>query len=96
MLQFLIPYVFSPPVVQQFQEYADPEEVGEENKRRSGAGLKDEEKVLLPLEEDVLGDNLGLPMVVVLTKVIRWSSRGWAIHLFSCSLRPSLHRPSFI
>lgn len=58
-------------VARQFQEYVDPEEaVSDENKRRSGAGIKDEEKVLLPLDEDVLVDNLGLPMVVVVTKVI--------------------------
>ncbi|KAK3751295.1 hypothetical protein QZH41_012196 [Actinostola sp. cb2023] len=55
-------------IVKQFQEYVDPDEAGEENKRRSGSGLKDEEKVLLPLEENVLVDNLGLPVVVVVSK----------------------------
>ncbi|KXJ23784.1 Cytoplasmic dynein 1 light intermediate chain 2 [Exaiptasia diaphana] len=55
-------------IAKQFQEYMDPDEAGsDDNKRRSGAGLS-EEKVLLPLEEDVLVDNLGLPVVVVVTK----------------------------
>ena len=53
-------------VVRQFQEYADPEEAGED-KRRSG--IKDEDKVLLPLDENVLTDNLGLQMVIVVSKV---------------------------
>ena len=53
-------------VVRQFQEYADPEEGGED-KRRSLT--RDEEKVLLPLDESVLTDNLGLQMVVIVTKV---------------------------
>jgi len=38
-----------------------------EDKRRSG--IKDEDKVLLPLDENVLTDNLGIPVVVVVTKV---------------------------
>lgn len=62
-------------VAKQFQEYMDPDEVGsDENKRRSGAGLN-EEKVLFPLEEDVLVDNLGLPVVVVVTKVSSYRCR---------------------
>ena len=50
-----------------FQEYLEPDETVEDRRR---SGIKDEDKVLLPLDENVLSDNLGLPMVVVLTKVI--------------------------
>ena len=49
-----------------FQEYVEPDETVEDRRR---SGIKDEDKVLLPLDENVLSDNLGLPMVVVLTKV---------------------------
>ena len=55
------------PVVQQFQEYVEPEEGVNPAPRRGG---KDEEKVLLPLGETTLTNNLGIPLVVVLTKVI--------------------------
>lgn len=52
--------------MRQFQEYAEPDETTEDRRR---SGIKDEDKVLLPLDENVLTDNLGLPMVVVVTKV---------------------------
>ena len=44
----------------------EPDESTEDRRR---SGIKDEDKVLLPLDENVLTDNLGLPMVVVVTKV---------------------------
>jgi hypothetical protein len=50
-------------VTKQFQEYLDPEQ-GEEKKIRS-----EEDDVVLPLDPDVLTDNLGFPIVVVCTKV---------------------------
>ena len=53
-------------VVRQFQEYAEPDEPTEDRRR---SGIKDEDKVLLPLDENVLTDNLGIPVVVVVTKV---------------------------
>ncbi|EDO45956.1 predicted protein, partial [Nematostella vectensis] len=53
-------------IVQQFQDYTDTEEASDENRRRSGT--KDEDKVVLPLEENVLVDNLGIPMIVLVTK----------------------------
>ncbi|CAH3020339.1 unnamed protein product [Porites evermanni] len=52
-------------IVRHFQEYVEPDETVEDRRR---SGIKDEDKVLLPLDENVLSDNLGLPMVVVLTK----------------------------
>ena len=53
-------------VVRQFQEYVEPDESTEDRRR---SGIKDEDKVVLPLDEHVLTDNLGLPVVVVVTKV---------------------------
>lgn len=52
-------------IVRQFQEYTEPDESTEDRRR---SGIKDEDKVLLPLDENVLTDNLGLTMVVVMTK----------------------------
>ena len=53
--------------MRQFQEYAEPDEPNEDRRR---SGIKDEDRVLLPLDENVLTDNLGLPMIVVITKVV--------------------------
>ncbi|XP_022083930.1 cytoplasmic dynein 1 light intermediate chain 1-like isoform X2 [Acanthaster planci] len=59
-------------LVQQFQEYVEPEE-GEDPKspRRTtapGTVGGEDEKILLPLGETTLTHNLGIPMVVVVTK----------------------------
>lgn len=53
-------------VVKQFQEYTEPGG-GEEGapQRRT----EDEESVLLPLGDSTLTHNLGIPVVVVCTKV---------------------------
>lgn len=53
-------------VVKQFQEYVEPGS-GEDGtpQRRS----EDEESILLPLGDSTLTHNLGIPMVVVCTKV---------------------------
>lgn len=53
-------------VVKQFQEYTEPGS-GEDGtpQRRS----EDEESVLLPLGDNALTHNLGIPVVVVCTKV---------------------------
>ncbi|XP_068696771.1 cytoplasmic dynein 1 light intermediate chain 2-like [Montipora capricornis] len=58
-------------IVRQFQEYAEPDEPNEDRRR---SGIKDEDRVLLPLDENVLTDNLGLPMIVVITKTDCMSS----------------------
>lgn len=54
------------PVVKQFQEYTEPG-TGEDGapQRRS----EEEESVLLPLGDNTLTHNLGIPVVVVCTKV---------------------------
>lgn len=53
-------------VVKQFQEYVEPGS-GEDGtpQRRS----EDEESILLPLGDSTLTHNLGIPVVVVCTKV---------------------------
>ena len=59
---FLLSCVFL--VTKQFQEYVDPEQ-GEEKKKIG----TEEEDAVLPLDPNVLTDNLGFPIVVVCTKV---------------------------
>lgn len=51
-------------VTKQFQEYIDPEQNDEKKKLGS-----EEEDVVLPLDPEILTDNLGFPIVVVCTKV---------------------------
>lgn len=53
----------------------EPDESTEDRRR---SGIKDEDKVLLPLDENVLTDNLGIPVVVVVTKVSTF------VHTFVC------------
>lgn len=59
-------------VVNKFREYREPDESDE---KRPGthstptATSKDEDSVLLPLGETILSNNLGLPIIVVATKV---------------------------
>lgn len=50
--------------MKEFQEYVDPEQA--EEKRKVG---NDEEDVILPLDSNVLTDNLGFPIIVICTKV---------------------------
>ena len=62
-------------MVQQFQAYTEPETNPDSAATRrtsapaSGAGTGDEEAVVLPLGETTLTHNLGVPIVVVVTKV---------------------------
>lgn len=58
--------LFSFAVVKQFQEYTEPGS-GEDGtpQRRSD----EEESILLPLGNNILTHNLGIPVVVVCTKV---------------------------
>ncbi|XP_046842962.1 cytoplasmic dynein 1 light intermediate chain 2-like [Xenia sp. Carnegie-2017] len=50
-------------ITKQFQEYIDPEQNDEKKKLGS-----EEEDVVLPLDPEILTDNLGFPIVVVCTK----------------------------
>lgn len=55
-------------VVKQFQEYVEPgSSVEGASQRRSAES--EEESVVLPLGENTLTHNLGIPLVVVCTKV---------------------------
>ena len=59
-------------VVNQFREYKEPDESDEKRPGThvtTSASSKDEEDVLLPLDETILSNNLGLPIIVVATKV---------------------------
>ncbi len=64
-------------VVRHFQEYTEPSETATSggprrthpNPLHPAASNTDEEKVLLPLGETTLTNNLGIPIVVVVTKV---------------------------
>lgn len=55
-------------VVRHFQEYQEPEE-GVVSPPRPRGFNAEEEKVVLPLGESTLTNNLGIPIVVVVTKV---------------------------
>lgn len=53
-------------VVKQFQEYTEPGSGDDGTPQRRS---EDEESVLLPLGDNTLTHNLGIPVVVVCTKV---------------------------
>ena len=53
-------------VVRQFQQYEEPGEGQSQPKRKSKS---DDDQVLLPLGENTLTHNLGIPIIVVVTKV---------------------------
>ena len=53
-------------VVREFQQYQEPGESAAQPKRKSRG---DDDQALLPLGENTLTHNLGLPLVVVVTKV---------------------------
>ncbi|XP_062845308.1 cytoplasmic dynein 1 light intermediate chain 2 [Trichomycterus rosablanca] len=56
-------------MVKAFQEYVEPEEaIPSSPQRRSAPAVGDDESVLLPLGENVLTHNLGIPVLIVCTK----------------------------
>ena len=66
-------------VVRQFQQYEEPGEGQAQSKRKSKS---DDEQVLLPLGENTLTHNLGIPIVVVVTKVsLRDFARYVGVHV---------------
>lgn len=57
-------------VIKEFQEYVEPEEGFQGSPQRRGPSSgQDDENVTLPLGENVLTHNLGIPVLVVCTKV---------------------------
>ena len=73
LLVIMFHYVIS--VVREFQEYVEPDQAQTTPATRRGGPTGhqkgDEDKVLLPLGENTLTHNLGLHIVVVITKVRR-------------------------
>ncbi|KAI1889898.1 hypothetical protein AGOR_G00167650 [Albula goreensis] len=56
-------------MVKDFQEYTEPEEVAQGSpQRRAPSGGAEDEEVVLPLGENVLTHNLGIPVLIVCTK----------------------------
>lgn len=65
-------------VIRFYQEYVEPDDISsasqtslrrEPNPLHPQASTSEDDKVLLPLGENILAQNLGIPIVVVLTKV---------------------------
>ncbi|KAM6300586.1 cytoplasmic dynein 1 light intermediate chain 2 isoform X2 [Falco biarmicus] len=55
-------------VIKEFQEYVEPEEGYQGSPQRRGPSGQEDEHVSLPLGENVLTHNLGIPVLVVCTK----------------------------
>ncbi|MEE6528216.1 hypothetical protein FKM82_030296, partial [Ascaphus truei] len=55
--------------VKDFQEYVEPEGGASVSpQRRGGPGVSEDENIILPLGDNILTDNLGIPVLVVCTK----------------------------
>lgn len=52
-----------------FQEYAEPEDANPASPQRRAPTAGEEEAVVLPLSENTLTHNLGIPVLIVCTKV---------------------------
>lgn len=55
-------------MVKAFQEYVEPEEATPGSPQRRAPAAAEDESVLLPLADNVLTHNLGIPMLIVCTK----------------------------
>lgn len=91
-LIFLLLFFFLCAVVRFYQDYQEPEESqtsspapprGDANPLHPSAPVSDEEKVVLPLSPNTLTQNLGIPIVVVLTKVSVSLCMHNMMHIFS-------------
>lgn len=58
-------------MIRQFQEYTEPDSdvTASPQRRNTTTGETDDDDVLLPLGDNTLTHNLGVPMLVVCTKV---------------------------
>ena len=65
---YFILFVF-PPVVKAFQEYAEPEDANPSSPQRRAPTAGEDEAVVLPLGDNTLTHNLGIPVLIVCTKV---------------------------
>lgn len=59
----------SPLVVKAFQEYTEPEDAAQSSPQRRAPTAGEDEAVVLPLGESTLTHNLGIPVLIVCTKV---------------------------
>lgn len=58
-----------PPVAKAFQEYTEPEDAVPPSPQRRAPTAGEDEAVVLPLGENTLSHNLGIPVLTVCTKV---------------------------
>ena len=58
-----------PLVMKAFQDYAEPEDVSQASPQRRAQPGSDGEDVVLPLGENTLTHNLGIPVLIVCSKV---------------------------
>lgn len=64
LITFVIPLV-----VKAFQEYTEPEDANTSSPQRRAPTAGEDEAVVLPLGENTLTHNLGIPVLIVCTKV---------------------------
>ena len=80
-------------VTRHFQEYVEPGDEMSQSWRSTGPASRTsgvDEKVLLPLGEDTLTHNLGVPIIVVITKVCTNGKETENLHLVvSCIVQYS-------
>lgn len=81
-------------VVKQFQEYVEPGSNVEGVSQRRNAE-SEEESVVLPLGDNTLTHNLGIPLVVVCTKVghISHITQRKSLSIIPVRQRPLMQRP---
>ncbi len=65
----LISFFVFPLVVKAFQEYAEPEDATPSSPQRRAPTAGEDEAVVLPLGDNTLTHNLGIPVLIVCTKV---------------------------
>lgn len=66
---FLLRFVVSTLVVKAFQEYTEPEDATPSSPQRRAPTAGEDEAVVLPLGDNTLTYNLGIPVLIVCTKV---------------------------
>lgn len=66
-----VPFICHP-VVKAFQEYSEPEDANSSSPQRRAPTAGEDEAVVLPLGENTLTHNLGIPVLVVCTKASKY------------------------
>lgn len=99
-LNYVLNYLLWFSVIRDFQEYVEPgEDFPASPQRRTTASQEDkDDSVVLPLGADTLTQNLGIPVLVVCTKVSLLptdsttdTNQGWTTVLFSRLLLELTH-----